>query len=165
MMRNKLVMTTAIAALVAGTGWAIAQGTQQAPGGMDRGGSQMQTQTPGQPGMGQSQQTPSQREGQAPGQRNGQSAQQGGGGNVTITSEQRAKIRETVLQGGNVPRTSNVNFSLTVGTAVPSSVRTVEVPPTLVEIRPEWRGHLYFVVGDQLIIVDRNQRIVAVLSV
>jgi hypothetical protein len=48
---------------------------------------------------------------------------------------------------------------------VPTSVRVVEVAPTLVEIHPEWRGHMYFVVGDEIIIVDRNHRIVAVITI
>jgi hypothetical protein len=91
----------------------------------------------------------------------GQTPQAGGG--VTLTTEQRTKIRETVLT--SAPRVSNVNFSLSVGTAVPTSVRVVEVHPTLVEIHPEWRGFSYFVVGDQIIIVDRSHRIVAVIAV
>jgi len=41
----------------------------------------------------------------------------------------------------------------------------VEVPSALIEIYPQWRGHMYFVVGDQIIIVDRNNRIIAVLDV
>jgi len=69
------------------------------------------------------------------------------------------------LSGGNVPRASNVNFSLRAGTTVPTSVRVVAVPTTLIEIYPEWRGHMYFVVGDQIIIVDRNHRIIAILDV
>jgi Protein of unknown function (DUF1236) len=69
------------------------------------------------------------------------------------------------LAGGNVPRVNNVNFSLRAGTTVPTSVRVVEVPPALIEIHPQWRGHMYFVVGDQIIIVDRNHRIVAVIEV
>jgi hypothetical protein len=36
-------------------------------------------------------------------------------------------------------------------------VRVIEVPPTLVQ----WRGHRYFV---EMIIVDRNNRIVAVIA-
>jgi hypothetical protein len=83
---------------------------------------------------------------------------------VTLTTEQRTKVRETVLVG-NAPRANNVNFALTVGTAVPTSVRVVEVPPTLIEIHPDWRGHMYFVVGDEIIIVDRNHHIVAVIAV
>jgi hypothetical protein len=94
-------------------------------------------------------------------------AQQGskGGGNATLTTEQRTTIRKTVLSGGNVPRATNVNFTVSVGTTVPTSVRVVAVPPTLIEIYPEWRGHMYFVVNDEIIIVDRNHRIIAVLPV
>jgi hypothetical protein len=29
----------------------------------------------------------------------------------------------------------------------------------------KWRRHIYFVVGDQIIIVDRNHRIIAVIDV
>jgi hypothetical protein len=43
--------------------------------------------------------------------------------------------------------------------------RVVEVPSALIEIHPQWRGHMYFVVGDQIIIVDRNHRIIAVFDV
>ncbi len=66
---------------------------------------------------------------------------------------------------GSAPRVSSVNFSLTVGTVVPTSVRVVAVPALLIEIYPEWSGYLYFVVGDQIIIVDRNHRIIAVIVV
>jgi hypothetical protein len=70
-----------------------------------------------------------------------------------------------VLTGSNVPRVNNANFALSVGTAVPSNVHVVEVPPPLIKIHPEWRGHRYFVVGDQIIVVDRNHRIIAIIDV
>jgi DNA mismatch repair ATPase MutL len=96
----------------------------------------------------------------------GQAPQQGAkGGSATLTTEQRTTIRKTVLSGSNVPRATNVNFSVSVGTTVPTSVRVVAVPSTLIEIYPEWRGHMYFVVNDEIIIVDRNHRIIAVLPV
>ena len=103
--------------------------------------------------------------GQAQGGANQAGANTRGGGNVTLTGEQRTKIRETVLLGGNVPRASNVNFAVAVGTTVPTSVHVVEVVPVLVEVHPEWRGYFYFVVNDEIIIVDRSHRIVAVLPV
>jgi uncharacterized protein DUF1236 len=90
---------------------------------------------------------------------------QAGGGSVTLTSEQRTQVRQTVLAGSNVPRANNVNFAITVGTAVPTSVHVVEVPTVLINIHPQWRGFFYFVVGDEIIIVDRNHRIVAVVAV
>ena len=88
-------------------------------------------------------------------------------GGVTLTSEQRTTIRTTVLQGSNAPRVTNVNFSLNVGTVVPrEGVRLVAVPATLVEIHPAWRGYLYFIVGERIIIVEPSgHKIVAVLVV
>jgi hypothetical protein len=135
-----------------------------------------QSQSPAQSQRGQRDQT----QGQAPQRQQGQSqqgqsqqgqsqqgqSQQGqAGGNVTLTSEQRTRIQQTVLAGRNVPRVDNVNFSLSVGTAVPSRVRIVDVPPTLIEIYPQWRGHQYFVVRDEIVIVDRSRKVVAVVPV
>jgi len=99
-------------------------------------------------------------------QQNGQATQgQAQQGSKTLTTEQRTTIRKTVLSGGNVPRATNVNFNVSVGTTVPTSVRVVAVPSTLIEIYPEWRGHMYFVVNDEIIIVDSHHRIVAVIAV
>jgi hypothetical protein len=93
-------------------------------------------------------------------------AEQGQGtGNVTLTSEQRTRIQQTVLAGRNVPRVDNVTFALNVGVAVPATVRIVDVPPTLIEIYPQWRGHQYFVVRDEIVIVDRSRKIVATVPV
>jgi uncharacterized protein DUF1236 len=134
----------------------------QSPSGAQRDQSQPQSQTQ-QRQEGQQGQT-----GAAPKSQNApnQAQQnQSGGGNATLTTEQRTKIRQTVLTGGNVPRATNVNFSVSVGTVVPTSVRVVAVPTVIVDIHPEWRGYMYFVVGDQIIIVDRGHHIVAVLDV
>jgi type IV secretory pathway VirB10-like protein len=89
----------------------------------------------------------------------------GDAGHKTLTVEQKTKVRETVLRGGNAPRVTSVNFNVSVGTVVPTTVRVVELPPVLVEYYPDWRGYLYFVYNDEIIIVDRNHRIVAVLEV
>jgi hypothetical protein len=82
-------------------------------------------------------------------------------GSVTLTDEQRTKIRETVLSGRDVPREDRLNFEIEVGRPVPREVRIREVPTTLVEIYPEWRGHEYFLVNDEIVIVDRSRRIVS----
>ena len=133
-------------------------------------GTREQNQSPSQTQRDQSQ-------GQAPQRQQSQQGQTGpapqgqaeqgrsAGGNVTLTTEQRTKIRQTVLAGGNVPRASNVNFSVSVGTVVPTTVRVVAVPSVIVDIHPEWRGYMYFVVDDEIIIVDSGHRIVAVLAV
>jgi hypothetical protein len=61
---------------------------------------------------------------------------------------------------------TNVNFSVNVGTVVPRSVQVVAVPPTLIEIHPAWRGYMYFVAGDRIVIIEPDSyRIVAVLVV
>jgi hypothetical protein len=86
-------------------------------------------------------------------------------GSASLNTEQRTRIRETVLRGGNVNRVSNVNFNISVGTVVPRSVHLVAVPSTIVEVHPAWRGFLYFVVNDEIIIVEPGTlRIVAVIT-
>ena len=132
-MLHKVKIATAVGALLAGTAVVAAQPTQrEAPSG-----------TPGAQSPTQPKAEPKAEPKAAP-----------GGSGATLTTEQRTKIRETG------PRASNVNFSISVGTAVPRTVRVIAVPPTLVQ----WRGYRYFVVGDEMIIVDRNNRIVAVIA-
>ena len=80
-----------------------------------------------------------------------------------MTPQQRTRIRETVFASNSVPRVDNVNFAVRVGTTVPSSVHLVVVPETLIEIYPQWRDHEYFVVRDEVVIVDHSHRIVAVV--
>ena len=124
---------------------------------------QQREQTQGQaPQRQQGQQGQTGQQGQA---QQGQAQQGQAASSATLTTEQRTKIRQTVLAGGNVPRATNVNFSINVGTVVPTSVRVVEVPSVIVDIHPEWRRFWYFVVGDEIIIVDRGYKIVAILAV
>jgi hypothetical protein len=114
--------------------------------------------TPGQPGTaGQA---------GAAGQTGTSTAAGAAGSNVTLNTEQKTRIRETVLTGSNVPRVTNVNFSLNVGTVVPQTVRFAPLPPTLVEINPGWRSYEYFVVQEEIIIIDpHTRRIIAILPV
>jgi len=70
-----------------------------------------------------------------------------------------------VLSGRDVPRVDRVEFAISVGTSVPSHVRVVAVPDVLIQIHPDWRGHQYFVVRDEIVIVDSGRRIVATLPV
>src|SRR5947207_2537372 len=118
-------------------------------------------------GQSQRTQTPQQGQTQTPQQGQAQQGQaqqsQAQAGNVTLNAQQRTTIRQTVLAGSNVPRVNNVNFALSVGTVVPTSVRFVDVPPALIEINPQWRGHQYFVVRDEIVIVDRSRKVVAVV--
>ena len=64
--------------------------------------------------------------------------------------EQAHQARRQLLRPSNAPRfvrrssakatrrVTNVNFSLTVGTVVPRTVRIVVLPPRVVEIYPAW---------------------------
>src|SRR5262249_4066084 len=65
--------------------------------------------------------------------------------------------------GRDVPRVDNVSFALNVGAVLPSEVRVVAVPDILIEIHPEWRGHEYFVVRDDIVVVDSNRHVVAMV--
>jgi hypothetical protein len=58
-----------------------------------------------------------------------------------------------------------VNFSVRVGTVVPSSVHVVEVPSVIYEVHPDWRGYMYFVYNDEIIIIDKGHKIVAIINV
>ena len=85
---------------------------------------------------------------------------------VELSSEQRTRIHEVIVKERSAPRVANVNFSLEVGTRVPRTVKLVRLPSTIVEIEPEWRGFEYFLVGDDIVVVDpRRMEIVAVIPV
>jgi hypothetical protein len=85
---------------------------------------------------------------------------------VKLSAEQRNRIHGIVVKQGNAPRIAHADFSIRVGTVVPRGrVHLVPVPRTIVEIEPQWRGFLYFLVGDQLVIVEPDTlKIVAVIA-
>ena len=84
---------------------------------------------------------------------------------VNLTPEKRTQMHEVFVKERSAPRVDRVDFSVSVGTRVPRSVRFVPVPRTIVEIEPSWRGYDYFLVGDQIVIVDpRSMEIVAVVD-
>lgn len=86
--------------------------------------------------------------------------------NVSLTTEQKTTIRSKVLTA-DAPRLSgHADFDIKVGVVVPRTVRVAPLPVTIVEIEPEWRGYMYFVSGDEIIVVEPGSlRIVAVLDV
>jgi hypothetical protein len=99
----------------------------------------------------------------------GQGAAGSAGVSVNLTQQQKTRIRTTVVQSSTAPKVerSKIKFSLNVGTVVPrTSVRLVTVPPTLAAIHPGWRGYLYFVVADEIVVVHpRTLAIVAIVAV
>jgi hypothetical protein len=89
----------------------------------------------------------------------------GGNTNVNLTSEQRTKIHSIIVADRSAPRIAHADFDVRVGGVVPrDKVKFVAVPSTIVEIQPAWRGFEYFLVGDEIVIVDpATLRIVAVI--
>lgn len=86
--------------------------------------------------------------------------------NVNLSSEQKTRIHEVIVKDRSAPRVANVNFSLSVGTTVPRSMKLARLPSTIIEIQPAWNGYDYFLVGDQIVVVDpRTLRIVAIIDV
>ena len=88
---------------------------------------------------------------------------QGASGSASLTGEQRGRITE-VIKKENIRPESNVNFSLSVGTEVPRTVRLHRLPREIVEVEPRWRPYEFILVGDEIVIVNpRNFEIVAVM--
>ncbi len=100
-------------------------------------------------------------------ERNGMHGLQGNasGMHARLTDEQRTRIRSTVINAAGAPRVGHVDFDVTVGTVIPrNGIHIVPVPEMLVQIEPEWRGFLYFVYEDEVVIVNPgDMRIVAVV--
>lgn len=93
---------------------------------------------------------------------------QGAGGSArgSLTTEQKTKVRETVLKSGPRVNRTNINFNISVGTVVPRTVKFVALPPVLIEVYPQYRGYEYFIVDEEIIIIEpKTLKIVAVLNV
>jgi hypothetical protein len=60
---------------------------------------------------------------------------------------------------------TNVNFAISIGTRVPREIGFHPLPADVVTIYPEWRGYEFFLVRDQIVVVDpQTFEIVAVLE-
>jgi hypothetical protein len=84
-------------------------------------------------------------------------------GDSKISEQDRTRITQSFTQRDVRPVT-NVNFSISVGTSVPDRVDLHEVPSDVVQVVPQYRGYRYFVVRDEIVIVEpRSKRIVEVI--
>jgi hypothetical protein len=90
-------------------------------------------------------------------------------GAASLSTEQRTRIRSAVISQRNAPRVSrsDINVDLRAGVRIPRDrihFSLVPLPESIVEIEPEWRGYLYFLVGDEVVVVEPDTyEIVAVL--
>jgi hypothetical protein len=92
-----------------------------------------------------------------------QSSQTNVNAQVNINDQQRTRISQSVAKLDVKPIT-NVNFSLSVGTVVPRDVHLATLPADVVEIVPQYRGFSFFVVRDEIVIVEpQSYKIVATL--
>jgi hypothetical protein len=67
-------------------------------------------------------------------------------------AEKRTQISSAIKQE-KVEEVTNVNFSVSIGTAVPAGVRYHPMPSRIVEIYPEWRGYDFILVRGQYIVL------------
>ncbi|MFI0848461.1 DUF1236 domain-containing protein [Mesorhizobium sp. IMUNJ 23232] len=70
---------------------------------------------------------------------------------IDITNEQKVEIRNVIREVKAEP--VEVDFDVSVGVAVPTTVELRPLPPRIVEIVPAYRGYVYFVLADGRIIV------------
>lgn len=87
------------------------------------------------------------------------------GAGARLSTEQRTKIT-SVIRDQRVQPETNVNFNISVGTRVPRTVHFHPLPTEIITVYPDWRGYEFFLVRDQIVVVDpRTFEIVAVLDV
>jgi len=135
------------------------------PGGSSR-PSQAQTNNPP-PANNQAQQAPNSNTSttaQQPNQSNtAQSASTSTNASANINDQQRTRVTQSIARL-NVQPLNNVNFSVSVGGVVPRDVRLQTLPADVVEVVPQYRGYDFFVVRDEIVIVEPSTyKIVTVL--
>jgi hypothetical protein len=72
-------------------------------------------------------------------------------------AEKHTQIVSAIKQE-KVEEVTNVNFNISIGTAVPSNVRYYPLPARIVEIYPEWRGFDFIRVHGRYIILRPHTR-------
>jgi hypothetical protein len=85
------------------------------------------------------------------------------GAGAKLSTEQRTRI-STIIRNQRVAPATNINFAVSIGTRVPREIGFHPLPAEIVTIYPEWRGYEFFLVRDEIVVVDpRTLEIVAVL--
>jgi Protein of unknown function (DUF1236) len=79
-------------------------------------------------------------------------------------TEKRALITSAIKQE-RIEEVTNVNFNISIGTAVPAGVRYHPMPSRIVEIYPEWRGYDFILVhGNYIILRPHTHEIVYIIE-
>jgi len=72
-------------------------------------------------------------------------------------------MRTTIMHEGVRPA-ENVNFNVSIGTVIPRTVELHALPSEILVMEPAWRGFMFFLVGDEIVVVAPDSlRIIAVL--
>ena len=88
------------------------------------------------------------------------------GGQANLTSQQKTVIKNKIIDNKSAPRVSHVDFNVSVGVAIPTTVRLAPVPVEIVRIHPAWKSYEYFVYEEEVIIVNpHTHKIVEVITV
>jgi hypothetical protein len=69
--------------------------------------------------------------------------------------EKRSQIVSAIKQE-KITEIKNVNFNISVGTRVPSTIQFYPLPTRIIEIYPEWSGYQVILVGGRYVIVRPN---------
>jgi hypothetical protein len=96
----------------------------------------------------------------------GKGAQTGAEGRSSfgLSSDQQTQVREGLIKQRSA-RIGHVDFDVAIGTVVPRTVHFGTLPPRIVRIVPRYRGFKFFIVNDEIVIVDpRTYRIVEVIT-
>jgi hypothetical protein len=79
-------------------------------------------------------------------------------------AEKRSQI-VSAIKSEKVEEVTNVNFNISVGTTVPSSIHFYPLPPRIVEIYPEWRGYDFILVrGRYIVLRPQTHEIVYIIE-
>jgi peptidoglycan hydrolase-like protein with peptidoglycan-binding domain len=88
-------------------------------------------------------------------------------GRFTVTAEQQSRLQQA-LNSRNVNRINSrsINFRVNPGVFVPRNIAAVSIAaaaPALIDIYPDFRDDSFFVVDDDIVVLDRSRRIVDVV--
>jgi Protein of unknown function (DUF1236) len=85
-------------------------------------------------------------------------------GGAKLSTEQRSRIT-TVIRNEHVAPINNVDFTISVGTRVPRErIQLRALPSEVITIYPQWRGYEFFLVRDEIVVVDpRSGEIVDII--
>jgi len=78
---------------------------------------------------------------------------------LTLTAEQEYIIREIILKDTNVQKEDAAPE--TVGDVVPEDIKLYPVPQDVIQKVPQARSHMFFVKGDEIVLVSSSDRRVA----